>query len=123
MSEVEELCNRVAIIQRGRVIRESSLAELLEAAIGRYRLDPTEPEQAVRVVAAEPGVRELREHEGSLLFAADQDTVARLSIALGQAGIGIRALIPESASLEEVFFQLTERDGAAPRAVEAQVAP
>src|SRR5690242_7971942 len=55
MSEVEELCNRVAIIQRGRVIRESSLSELLEAAIGRYRLDPTEPEQALRVAGAEPG--------------------------------------------------------------------
>ena len=33
------------------------------------------------------------------------------SIALGRAGIGIRALIPQQATLEQLFFQLTEGDG------------
>ena len=108
MSEVEELCNRVAIIQRGKVIRESSLEELLAGAVGRYRLEVTDRERALRVAAAEQGVRELIEHEGSLMFAADQESVARLSISLGRAGVGIRALVPESASLEQVFFALTE---------------
>ena len=73
MSEVQELCNRVAIIQRGKVIRESTLDELLASAIDRYRLEVTDRERAMRVAAAERGVRDLVEHEGSLIFAADQE--------------------------------------------------
>ena len=108
MSEVQELCNRVAIIQRGKVIRESSLEELLASAVDRYRLEVTDREQALRVIAAERGVHDIVEHEGSLMFAADHGSVAQLTIALGQTGIGIRALVPESSSLEQVFFALTE---------------
>jgi ABC-2 type transport system ATP-binding protein len=108
MSEVQELCNRVAIIQRGKVIRESSLDELLASAVGRYRLEVTDRERALRVAAAERGVRDVIERDGSLVFAADEESVARLSIALGQADVGIRALVPASASLEQVFFALTE---------------
>ncbi len=109
MSEVQELCNRVAIIQRGKVIRESSLEELLASAVDRYRLEVTDREQALRVIAAERGVHDIVEHEDSLMFAADHGSVAQFTIALGQAGIGIHALVPESSSLEQVFFALTER--------------
>jgi hypothetical protein len=38
--------------------------------------------------------------------------VAKLSLALGRAGIGILVLTPELATLEDLFFRLTEdRDG------------
>src|SRR5204863_1534290 len=40
--EVEELCNRVAIIRRGAVIYEGRLDELLRSAGGGYRLVATE---------------------------------------------------------------------------------
>ncbi len=35
-----------------------------------------------------------------------------LSLALAQAGIGILALTPELATLEDLFFRLTDGDGA-----------
>ena len=52
MSEVEELCNRVAIISRGRIIREGALADLLSTASGRYRLEVTDPERARKLCEA-----------------------------------------------------------------------
>jgi len=45
--------------------------------------------------------------DGQLRFTADEEAVARAAIALGQARIGITALIPETASLEELFLGLT----------------
>ena len=33
---------------------------------------------------------------------------AALSVALGQSGVGIHALVPRTATLEELFFQMTE---------------
>jgi ABC-2 type transport system ATP-binding protein len=107
MSKVEELCNRVAIISRGRIIREGRLDELLRSAVGRYQLETTDLEQA-RVVCARLGVEELETGEAELRFRATAARVAELSIALGRAGIGITKLAPEAASLEELFLRLTE---------------
>jgi hypothetical protein len=45
--------------------------------------------------------------DGAVRFEADEETVAALSIALGQARIGITTLMPERASLEELFLGLT----------------
>jgi hypothetical protein len=42
-----------------------------------------------------------------VLRASEQD-VGRLSVALIEAGIGILALVPRTATLEELFFELTE---------------
>jgi hypothetical protein len=52
-----------------------------------------------------------------ICFTADENTVAELSQALVEAGALIKALAPETVTLEDLFFSLTE-DGAAPVAAE-----
>ena len=106
MSEVEELCNRVAIISNGKIIRESTLRDLLASAAGLYRLDVTNTVAASAVCEAH-GVSAAVEN-GGLVFSASPDQVATLSIALGKAEIGIYNLVAEGASLERLFLELTE---------------
>ena len=48
---------------------------------------------------------------GRIGFAADEATVAELSQALIEAGALIRALAPQTVTLEDLFFSLTEGDG------------
>jgi ABC-2 type transport system ATP-binding protein len=107
LNEVEDLCNRVAIIRTGSVVYEGPLKELLATASTGYRLRATDPERARMVLLAQQGVGGVSLGEGQLRFTADEETVARAAIALGQARIGITALIPETASLEELFLGLT----------------
>ena len=114
LTEVEELCNRVAIIRKGRIVYEGALSDLIGTAVGAFKLRTTDPERARTVCVAQSGVSDVRTSGGDLHFAADDDAVAALSLALGQAGIGITALVPETATLEELFLHLTEGDGAAP---------
>ena len=45
-----------------------------------------------------------------IVFRANEDAVAALSIALGQARIGFTSLAPRSTSLEELFLVMTEND-------------
>ncbi len=121
MSEVEELCNRVAIISGGRIIREGALSELLAGGEGRYRLEVTELERARTLLAAH-GITASPERSG-LVFASDPEQVATLTIALGKAEIGITSLVPEAASLERLFLSLTESPGhGAPPAAASEVA-
>jgi ABC-2 type transport system ATP-binding protein len=110
LSEVEELCNRVAIIRSGRIVYEGRLEELMAGAGGGYRLRAVDLDRARAIALAQPGVRDLRIEDDSLRFSADESAVADLSIALGEAGVGITALVPEKASLEELFLGLTEGD-------------
>jgi ABC-2 type transport system ATP-binding protein len=107
LNEVEELCNRVAIIRKGRIVYEGGLGELLATATTGYRLRATEPERARTVLLAQRGVEGVVLTDGELRFSADEETVARAAIMLGQARIGITALVPETASLEELFLGLT----------------
>jgi len=108
LGEVEELCNRVAIIRKGRIVYEGQLQELLATAATGYRLRSPEPDRARTLVLNQPGIREVVSVDGALRFQADEDAVAALSIALGQARIGVTALVPETASLEELFLGMTE---------------
>ena len=110
LTEVEELCNRVAIIRRGRIVYEGRLEELLATAGSGYLLRTTELERARMLCSAQAGVDEVRVVDGALRFQADEDTVAALSIALGQARIGVTALVPQTASLEDLFLGLTSDD-------------
>jgi ABC-2 type transport system ATP-binding protein len=107
LNEVEDLCNRVAIIRKGSVVYEGPLKELLATAATGYRLRTTDPERARLVLLSQRGIDGLLLDEGQLRFTSDDEAVARAAIALGQARIGITALIPETASLEELFLGLT----------------
>jgi ABC-2 type transport system ATP-binding protein len=111
LAEVEELCNRVAIIRSGRIIYEGFLADLLQSAAGGYRLRATDPERARTVLLAR-GVESVVLVEGELRFQADEATVEAVSVSLGQAGIGISALVPLTATLEELFLGMTEEEAA-----------
>jgi ABC-2 type transport system ATP-binding protein len=117
LGEVEELCNRVAIIRTGRIVYEGSLGELLATAASGYRLRTTETEQARTVCLSQPGIENVQSDNGTLRFQADEEAVAALSIALGQARIGVTALVPETASLEELFLGMTEGERAPKEAV------
>jgi ABC-2 type transport system ATP-binding protein len=105
--EVEELCNRVAIIRKGNIVYEGGLDELLATASTGYKLRATEPERARTVLLSQPGIESVVATDGELRFSADEDAVARAAIVLGQASIGITALVPQTASLEELFLGLT----------------
>jgi ABC-2 type transport system ATP-binding protein len=112
MGEVEELCDRVAIVRSGRVIYEGALDALLRSTGQRYRLRSTDDERARRVCLGQPGVGEVARAGDGLTFAVDGErAVADLSVALVEAGVAITALVPAAASLEELFFRLTEGDG------------
>jgi ABC-2 type transport system ATP-binding protein len=119
LAEVEEVCNRVAIVRSGRIVYEGEIAELKRGAGTSYRLATTDDERAVAVLGAQRGISDVRVRSGRITFKADEDSVAELSQALVEAGALIRALTPQTETLEELFFSLTESgDGQEPEPVE-----
>ena len=115
LAEVEDVCNRVAIVQRGKIVYEGEIADLKRAAGMSYRLATTDDDRALAVCRAQPGVSDVRLEKGRLTFTADDGAVAELSQALVEAGALIKTLAPQSATLEDLFFSMTEgADGSQP---------
>jgi ABC-2 type transport system ATP-binding protein len=108
MGEVEELCNRVAIVRSGAIVYEGAIADLKRTAGATYRLRTTDDERALAVCRAQEGIADARIEDGEVRFAGDEDAVAELSLALIEAGALIRSLAPQTATLEDLFFKLTE---------------
>src|SRR5690348_1710433 len=75
MGEVEELCDRLAIVRSGRVIYEGALDSLLRSTGQRYRLRTTDDERARRVCAAQRGIAEVTgtSPEKGVVLAADDE--------------------------------------------------
>jgi ABC-2 type transport system ATP-binding protein len=115
MNEVEQLCTRLAIIARGRIRFAGTIDDLKGRQSGPdYRLRVTDVEGALAVGREVAGVQVQADADSptEILASADVDGAGRLTIALGQARIGVITMLPQAPTLEELFFDLTEEDPA-----------
>ena len=115
LGEVEELCNRVAIVRSGSIVYEGEIATLKRGAGTSYRLETTDDELALKICGAQPGISDARVDEhGRITFTADEPAATELSQALVEAGALIKALAPQTVTLEDLFFSFTEGDAVQP---------
>ena len=111
LGEVEQICDRVGVIQHGRLVAEGTLAELRGAASLLVRAEPIEG--AWQVVQGLKEVTAARIVDGTLRLTTESANAAAVNRALVQAGLAVSELRPLTHSLEEVFFELTEGTEAA----------
>ena len=103
LGEVERLCNRVAIVNRGRVVAAGSLTELLGEAAVRLRVTDLPPDDGL---FAGFGPVE-RDGEGWLVVrGVPDDRVPALVDAVVAAGGRIHAVDPGRRSLEDLFLDV-----------------
>jgi ABC-2 type transport system ATP-binding protein len=112
MAEVEELCSVVTIINGGRLLFSGAVDELRKRASSTvYSLRTSDDDVALKCVSNCRGVRATAGADGSLDISADVDALDAYIIALGRAGIAVRALERRVRSLESLFLELTAHDG------------
>ncbi|MEJ1960349.1 MAG: ABC transporter ATP-binding protein [Gammaproteobacteria bacterium] len=124
LSEVEATCERALVIDRGRLVAEGTLEELrARQKSSALSLRLRDPERAAeRIISGISGLSVLSAESGegapdrrNLRLAlrnevdADRATEALVQ-ALSAAGVGVLALVPELASLEQVFTELTRHE-------------
>jgi ABC-2 type transport system ATP-binding protein len=114
MDEAEHLCDRVAIIDRGRIVTEGSPADLTSAGGEDLRFATTAgldlPALAAALSLASDLVAESRPGEYRIRAEMTPELVAELAVWLRDKGYGLTELRTERATLEEVFLQLTREE-------------
>jgi ABC-2 type transport system ATP-binding protein len=112
MDEVEEICDNVTIMRSGRVAFHGSIDALrAQAPDPAHRLATAADDRALELAADHPAVSVTRHPDGSLALRAQPAAADAYLIALGRAGIAVRALTLEVTPLESLFFMLTDTDG------------
>ena len=110
LTEVQEICDRVGVIDDGRLLRESTVAELRGATSLRVRATPVETALAVAYELAGPeGARRSGEGLAGDCLNLDLPASAAPAVnrALVSAGADVYEITPVERSLEEVFFEIT----------------
>jgi ABC-2 type transport system ATP-binding protein len=102
IGEVERVCDRVVILDRGRVAAAGTLAELLGRSEVRLRLDRVDAAAERRLTAAGPLTRDGADY----VVAADEAAVPDLVADLVALGVRVRAVEPRRASLEERLLDI-----------------
>ncbi|MBQ0827435.1 ABC transporter ATP-binding protein [Streptomyces tagetis] len=106
LGEVEELCDRVSIVRKGRTVERGSLAELRHLTRTGVSAElATVPEG----LAALPGVHGLDVRGDRVRFQVDTDKLGAVLRVLGEAGV--RSLTSAPPTLEELFLRHYRDDG------------
>ena len=111
LSEVEQVCDRVVIMDRGKILREGTIAELTPSTgLVRFTLEGV-PENLLQLISA-VGERHTLTDSGFEAY-VDTEQSNQLIDRLRAAGIGIRAVEPRRMTLEDAFVDLlqSERPG------------
>ena len=115
MDEAQTLCDRVAIVDHGRVIALGTPRDLI-AALGAEHVVEFALTNGIGALSEEalralPGVREVRASDGTWSLTASHLhlIVPALLQLFGQHGLELSALTTHSATLEDVFVSLTGR--------------
>jgi ABC-type multidrug transport system ATPase subunit len=105
----------VAIVDRGKVIRQGPIAELLAGSSFEVQVDCSDPDRARSLLAATTiGAQIQIAGEGlaiTLPEGTDREVIAELNRVLVEGGISVYRLQHIQASLETWFLQVTSRLG------------
>jgi ABC-type multidrug transport system ATPase subunit len=108
LAEVQEICDRVGVINGGRLLRESTVAELRGEATLRVRATPGDAALAVAMRAAgDDGVRRVADAIHVALPASAAPALVRDLVA---AGVDVHEIASVERTLEEVFFEMTSNE-------------
>jgi len=106
LAEVEQLCNRIGIINEGRLLYEGEPAGLV-APTTRFKLKVDNTDSTFELLAKDPTVTVNRNGTAYLYVDAKAEHIGDVNALLVSNGIKVYELTPNQESLEEAFLRLT----------------
>jgi ABC-2 type transport system ATP-binding protein len=116
LGEVEKICDRVAIVDHGRVVAQGAIEDIATVRQKRILIATTDDSRAELAIRDHPSVDSVAATENGLQLTLLPDieayaTSGEINRLLVEAGVTVFRLEPARASLEERFLEITSRLG------------
>ena len=111
LGEVELMCDEVAIINKGRLITQGAVADIVQRRDG-LELRTTDDAAAARVLSAIEWVRGVRPEDGRFVVDVPRERAAEISRALAEHSIYLHELRSGEHTLEDFFLEVTAEEKA-----------
>ena len=110
LGEVEQICDRVGVISNGRLVKQSTVQDLIGEEGVLVRAQPID--RAQELLTKMFGIDAISRQDGAIHLKTKPEDSVQVNRMLMAAGVDVSELRPFERSLEEVFFQLTgEKQG------------
>lgn len=119
LAEAQRLCDRVAVLEFGRIIalgtpielaRQMTPAQRVEIEVGAAQIERTR-----ELLNKSAGVNDVKVENGTFVVTGvDRESIPDLAAGLVSAGVRIYRLAPGEPSLEEVYFALHRQEESQP---------
>ncbi|MEU4045498.1 ABC transporter ATP-binding protein [Streptomyces antibioticus] len=106
LDEIEQVCTHAAVMAQGRLITQGAVADLAAGTRGRLVVTTPDTGDAARVLK-EQGAADVTAEEDRVTTDPPDRDLAEVTAALVTAGVRVRGLTVERASLEDAFVALT----------------
>lgn len=106
LAEIEQLCNRVGIINEGRLLYEGEPAALV-APTTRFKLNVDNVPVALQLLATDSTIKASQNGDAYLHVEAHAEHISAVNALLVTNGIKVYELTPTQETLEEAFLRLT----------------
>ncbi len=107
LHEIEQTASSMAIINRGRLVVQGRVEEILTQSEVRVHIESEQPGRVAEIVAGLPYARAVEREEGVVRVTLPRERLAEVNGLLARMEVGVCAFVPKR-SLEDYFLAITE---------------
>lgn len=107
LHEVERICNRIAIIDQGRLLYQGTVRSLLEADL-QFKIRTDRTEQAFQFLTEGLRLPVFKNGNDHLYLKIPEAEVAAVNRSLVSKGFQVLEISRHASSLEDIYFRLTQ---------------
>ena len=107
LSEIQLMCDRVAIIDKGKMITVSTVRELLDHSRDRVEWKVTPLMEAFNLLKTKEDIRDIQIKENLLICSLQSELISTYNRFLIDNGIDVHSVYEKTLTLEDLFMELT----------------
>ena len=113
LNEVEQACDSVAIISKGRLVVQGDVADLLHPQ-EQVRLRTTDDAKALAILTAAVDIESAKAEDEALVVTIAHERSSELTALLSKSEVYVTEIAPLQVSLEQYFLDVTGENGERP---------
>ncbi|WP_019421173.1 ABC transporter ATP-binding protein [Paenibacillus sp. OSY-SE] len=110
MSEMEMMCDRVAILQKGKLVGMHNMADMVEEELSQVRFEVDRPDLAVQILQSLMSGEEIMTDQRQIQVRIPKARIPEINQKLMAAGISVFGVHTIKRTLEDKFMEITGGD-------------